>query len=492
MTGCAAPPRHEIPHRNREGRMRAPDASLIQRFVKIVGPAHALTPPADLTRYEQENRHVYKGRTPLVLRPGSTAQVAAILRLAQETGTAVVPQGGHTGHVAAGAPDESGTQIVVSLERMNAIRDIDLKGNTITVEAGVVLQAVQEAAARHDRLFPVALGSQGSCQIGGNISTNAGGNGVLAHGNMREQVLGLEVALPGGEIWNGLRRLKKDNTGYSLRDLFIGAEGTLGIVTAAVLKLQPAAKGHATALIGVSSPQAALSLFSIAMEHAGRSLTAFELMPRIGIEFVLRHAENSRDLMQEPHSWYVLAEISSSRSQEDAATLLASILADGFEGAIVEDAAVAASEAQRREIWKIREDLPPCQAPEGGSIKHDISVPVHLVPQFMERADAAVMAAMEDARIVAFGHMGDGNIHYNISQPAGGDTAAFLARREEINALVHAIVADMEGSVAAEHGVGRMKRDLIAATKSPVELALMRSIKKAIDPTGIMNPGKVL
>ena len=473
--------------------MPVPDTQLLERFAAIIGEANALTPDkTDLTHYTQENRNIYHGVTPLVLRPANAQEVSAIMRLADETGTAIVPQGGHTGHAAGGAPDESGTQVVVSLERMNRLREIDVQGNTITVEAGMVLQTVQEIAAENDRLFPVSLASQGSCQIGGNISSNAGGTGVIAHGNMREQVLGLEVVLPNGDVWEGLRKLRKDNTGYSLRNLFIGAEGTLGIVTAAVLKLSPKPKGREVAFATVTSPQHALDLLNLALGEAGSALTAFELIHRTPLEFALTHAPGSRDPFPEPHEWYVLAEISSGRSAEDARALAEAIFGQALEDEVAVDVVLAENLAQQAAFWKLREDMAVAQTKEGGSIKHDISVPVHLIPEFLEKAGAIIAAEMPDARIVAFGHMGDGNLHYNITQPKDGDGQTFLARRDEINDKVYALGLSLGGSISAEHGIGRLKRERMAAAKSPVEMAMMRTIKAALDPRGIMNPGKVV
>lgn len=465
---------------------------LLSRFAAIVGERHALTPQShDLTHYTHENRNLVIGRTPMVLRPASTAEVAAIVRLAAETGTALVPQGGHTGHAAGGAPDESGTQIVVDLRRMNAIRDFDVEGNTITAEAGVLLQSLHDAAEKHDRLFALTLSSQGSCTIGGNIATNAGGTQVLAYGNTREQVLGLEVVLPSGEVWDGLRRLKKDNTGYAMKQLFIGAEGTLGIVTAAVLKLHPMPKGRAAAWIAVPSPREALDLLNVAQAAAGPALTGFELIERTPLEFVLRHVPGSRDPLPSPARWQVLAEISSGRSEDDAQALMQEILEAGVERGLVEDAVVASTIAQRDALWKLRDSMGPAQGPEGLSIKHDISVPVHRLPDFMEKARAAIASVMPDAQPCVFGHMGDGNLHYNVSQPTG-EREAFEAKREAISAAVYALVLEAGGSISAEHGIGRLKRTQMHATKSPVELEMMRAVKRALDPKGIMNPGKVV
>lgn len=473
--------------------MNVPDADLLSRFAAIVGTANAVFPgDRDLSRYTEENRRIYRGRTPIVLRPGSTPEVARILGLASATRTAIVPQGGHTGHVAGAVPDESGSQIVVSLERMTRARDIDLAGNTMTVEAGMVLQRAQEVAAEHGRMFPLSLGSQGSCQIGGNISTNAGGTAVLAYGNMRDLVLGLEVVLPSGEVWDGLRKLRKDNTGYALKQLFIGAEGTLGIVTAAVLRLFAMPKGREVAWAGLASPAHALDLLNLAFDTAGPSLTAFELMGRTPLDFTLAAVADARDPFDRRHPWHVLAEFSSGRSEADARQLAETVFETALEKGIVSDAVLAGSLARARALWKLREDMPPAQAPQGASIKHDIAVPVHRVPEFLEKADAIIAAELPGARVCAFGHMGDGNIHYNISQPAGGDAAAFLARRLDVNDKVHALVVALDGSISAEHGIGRLKRDMLAAVKSPLELAMMRSLKAALDPKGIMNPGKVL
>ena len=473
--------------------MNAPDRQLLERFSAIVGSSNAIrAEDADLTHYTQENRHIFHGVTPLVLRPGSTEEVSAIMRLAFETGTAIVPQGGHTGHAGGGAPDDSNTQIVVTMERMNRLRAIDIAGNTMTVEAGMVLQQVQETAASHDRLFPLSLASQGSCQIGGNISTNAGGTGVIAYGNTRDLVLGLEAVLPSGDVWNGLRKLRKDNTGYSLKNLFIGAEGTLGIVTAAVLKLFPRPKGREVAFAAVVSPHQALGLLNLALGAAGSGLTAFELIHRRPMEFALEHAPGSRDPFGERHEWYVLAEISSGRSAGDARALAETIFGEALEADLALDAVLAESLAQQTAFWKLREDMAVAQTREGGSIKNDISVPVHLIPEFLDKAAVIVAQELPGARIVAFGHMGDGNLHYNISQPKDGDTAAFLARRTDINDAINALVISLDGSISAEHGIGRLKREVMAATKSSVEMAMMRAVKTALDPTGIMNPGKVV
>ena len=468
------------------------DPSLTARFAAITGTQNALTSPSDIAPHLIELRGLYQGESPLVLRPADTQQVSDIMRLANELGIAVVPQGGNTGLVGAQTPRAGKGEIVLSLGRMNKIRSLDAVGQTMVAEAGVVLAQAQLAASEQGLLFPLSLGSEGSCQIGGNLSSNAGGTAVLAYGNMRHLCLGLEVVLPDGEIWHGLRSLKKDNTGYDLRDLFIGAEGTLGVITAAVLKLFTAPRGHETLYAGVDNPETALKLFRLAQDYCGPSLTGFELMPRIGIEFTTRHIEGVRDPLSEPHPWYVLVDISSGQSQEAARDMLEGLFVAADEKGLVRDAAAAENEAQRQAFWKLRESMSWAQKPEGGSIKHDVSVPVALVPEFIARADKAVLQAMPGARIVAFGHMGDGNIHYNISQAVGEDTEAFLSRWHEMNKIVHAIVLDLNGSISAEHGIGQLKRDELAAIRTPVEMALMHRIKDAFDPKGIMNPGKVV
>jgi FAD/FMN-containing dehydrogenase len=464
--------------------------SRLNRFVKLVGEKNAIRDASDMAPYLREQRELYRGKAALVLKPANADEVAAILKLADKTRTPVVPQGGNTGLVGGQTPFDK-SAIVVSTARMNKIREVDANANTMTVESGVILQNAQESAAKHDRLFPLSLGAEGSCTIGGNLSTNAGGTQVLAYGNARDLVLGLEVVLAGGKILRGLRKLKKDNTGYDLRHLFMGAEGTLGIITAAVLKLFPAPRTIATAWIGVPSPEAALDLLNLALSRAGASLTSFEIMPRIALEFDLRHLPGARDPLAAPHAWYILAEIfgdDEARTRE----MMESLLADAAERNLVSDAAIAESGEQRNALWKLRTGMSEVQKPEGGSIKHDISVPVSSVPAFIKEASAKVEKMIPGARVVAFGHLGDGNLHYNVSQPLGADKAKFLAKWEAVNDTVHAIVAKYEGSISAEHGIGVLKRDLLPKAKDPVALGTMHAIKKALDPNGILNPGKVL
>ena len=468
------------------------DPALLDRFAAIVGERHALRDEADITPYLTEPRGRFGGVSPLVLRPGSVEEVSRIMQLATETRTPIVPQGGNTGLVGAQMPDHSGTQVVLSLSRLNKIREIDTQSNTVIAEAGVILEKLQEAADAAGRLFPLSLGSQGSCEIGGNLSSNAGGTGVLAYGNARELCLGLEVVLPTGEVFDDLRKLKKDNTGYDLKNLFVGAEGTLGVITAAVLKLFPKPKGREVAWVGLSSPEAALELFGRASGQAGSGLTAFELISDMVLGFGLRHIPDAQRPLESEWPWHVLMEISSGRSAEDARETIEEVLTAGFEAGVVGDAVIAASLAQAGAFWRLREGLSEAQRPEGGSIKHDISVPVASVPAFVEQAGKAVAAICAEARIACFGHMGDGNLHYNISQPAGGDTSAFLDLYPAMNKAVHDIVREMNGSISAEHGIGQMKREELIATTQPISIDLMRRVKKAFDPAGIMNPGKVI
>src|SRR6516165_8628106 len=461
---------------------------LIARFRNIVGDKYARTDATDIAPYVTEERDLFHGRSPLVLRPGSTAEVAAICQLASEHRIALVPQGGNTGLVGGQTPHNG--EVIVSMRRMDAIREIDTASNTMACEAGVILQVAQRRAAEVDRLFPLSLGAEGSCTIGGNLSTNAGGTTALAYGVAREMALGLEVVLADGRIMNLLSKLKKDNTGYDLRNLFIGAEGTLGIITAATLKLFPKPRAIETAYVGLKSPAQALKLLSLSQSEAAGTLTSFELLSEIAVDFSVRHGIGIRHPLVGLHRWYVLMELSSPR--EDARATLESILTRGMEQGIIEDAAIAANLSQRNAFWKLRDEMSAAQKPEGGSIKHDISVPVAAVPAFIAEANAAVVKLIPGARPVPFGHLGDGNIHYNVSQPIGAEPADFLARWHEVNALVFEIVLRMGGSISPEHGIGVLKRDELPEVKDKVAIELMRAIKSTLDPLGIMNPGKVL
>jgi FAD/FMN-containing dehydrogenase len=461
---------------------------LIARFRSIVGDKYAVTDTADIAPYVTEERGLFHGHSPLVLRPGSTAEVSAICKLANEHKIALVPQGGNTGLVGGQTPHNG--EVVVSTRRLDKIRDVDIASNTMTCESGVVLQIAQQKASEVDRLFPLSLGAEGSCTIGGNLSTNAGGTAALAYGVAREMALGLEVVLADGRILNSLSKLKKDNTGYNLHNLFIGAEGTLGIITAATLKLFPKPRALGTAFIGLRSPAQALKLLSISQKEAAGSLTSFELLADIAVDFSVRHGIDIRDPLSSKHPWYVLMELSSSR--EDVSATLESILEQGMADGIVDDAVIAASLSQRSGFWKLRDEMSAAQKPEGGSIKHDISVPVAAVPDFIAEANAAVVKLIPGSRPVAFGHLGDGNIHYNVSQPIGGNAADFLDHWHAINAVVFEIVLRMGGSISAEHGIGVLKRDELPDVKDKVAIELMRGIKAMLDPQGIMNPGKVL
>ncbi|MBC8129919.1 MAG: FAD-binding oxidoreductase [Rhizobiaceae bacterium] len=472
-------------------RILSPSDATLSRLAAVVGEANALRSPDLIAPFLVEPRDLFDGRTQLVLRPRSTDEVAAIMRIATETRTAIVPQGGNTGLVGGQSP-RSEAEVVVALSRLDRIRDVDPVGRTLVAEAGVVLKRAQEAADAAGLLFPLSLGSEGSCQIGGNLSSNAGGTAVLAYGNARELCLGLEAVLPSGEIVHGLRRLRKDNRGYDWKDLLIGSEGTLGIITAAVLKLFPKPAGREVAFVGLSSPEDALALLTLAQTKAGLQLTAFELMAEIAMVFTLRHTRGARDPLGGRHPWYVLVEISSQRSAEDARMTMEDILETALENGLIADAAIAQSLADAASFWAMREEMSWAQKPEGGSIKHDIAVPVARVPEFLHAAGRAVLAAVPGARLVAFGHLGDGNIHYNVSQPEGVDKAAFLARWSEVSAIVHGIVAELDGTFSAEHGIGQLKRDELALAKSGPEMDLMRALKQAFDPYHLLNPGKVV
>ncbi|MEL6372767.1 MAG: FAD-binding oxidoreductase [Pseudomonadota bacterium] len=471
---------------------QAPEPALIERFTRIVGEQHALTDPDAQLPYLREWRDQYIGKTPVVLRPGSAPEVAAILKLAHDTRTPVVPQSGNTGLVGGQIPHESGHEVVLSTQRLNKVRAVDPSRTSMVCEAGVTLEEAHAAARAHGRMFALSLPSKGSCRIGGNLATNAGGVNVLAYGNARQQVLGLEVALADGRLWDGLRALKKDNTGYDLKDLFIGSEGTLGIITAAVLKLLPQPAERATAVVALASPAQALDLFMRAQDQAGADLTAFELMARLCIELAVAHVPGCRDPLAVPYPWYTLIEISSLREDGRAQATLESVLGAALDDGVILDAAIAQSERQAMELWRPREGVSEAQKPAGGNIKHDVSVPIAQIPAFITAADAAVKRVCPDARPIALGHFGDGNVHYNVIQPPGMERAAFLARWDEIAYEVHGVVTRMGGSISAEHGIGRLKRRQLAQVKAPVELEMMRAIKRTFDPNGILNPGKLL
>lgn len=467
-------------------------ALALARMAEIVGDAHALADPEQQLPYLRELRGLYEGRATLVLRPGSTQEVAQIIAIANEARVGVVPQGGNTGLVGGQMPSPDGSEVVLSLSRLNRIRALDAAGGTLIVEAGVTLAETQAAAERAGRLFPLSLPSEGSCQIGGVLATNAGGTGVLAYGNARALTLGLEVVTATGEVWDGLRTLKKDNTGYDLRDLFVGSEGTLGIITAASLKLFPRPAERAVALAALPTLEDVATLFRLAETRAASSLTAFEFMSRFTLELVTRHIPGTRIPLREEAPWYVLIELSSAVEGGAAETAMQHLLGEASEKHIVSDAVLAGSLAQAQALWRLRESASEAQRPEGGSIKHDVSVPVALIPEFIAEAAAVVERVCPGARPVVFGHFGDGNVHYNVTQPPGVDKPTYLALWGEMSRAVHDVVAGFSGSISAEHGIGQMKRGELVRFKSPIELALMRQIKAALDPNGILNPGKVL
>ena len=442
--------------------------------------------------YLHEERGLYHGKAALVLRPASTAEVAQVVAACAAARIPIVPQGGNTGLCGGAAPHNDASEVILSLGRMNKVRAIDPVNFTMTVEAGCILADVQNVADEHGCLFPLSLAAEGSCQIGGNLATNAGGINVLRYGNARDLVLGLEVVLPDGRIWNGLRSLGKDNTGYALRHLFVGAEGTLGIITAAVLKLFPRPTETATALCALNNLEDATTLLNRARALSGDAVTAFELIPRIGLEMCVKHIAGVSDPFAAPHPWYVLTEFSSSRPDVSVRGSFDALLETAFEEGIIADAVVAESGERQKSLWRIRESLPEAQKYEGGSIKHDVSVPVSRVPEFIAEGSAAVAARFPGVRPVPFGHLGDGNIHFNISQPVGADTAGYLKHWEEMNRIVHDMVVGMNGSISAEHGIGMLKVREMQRYKDPVELDLMRRLKHAIDPDNLMNPGKVV
>ena len=467
----------------------APSPATLSRLVAVVGEKNAITDPDKQAPFLVEFRALWTGHSPVILRPGSTAEVSEILKIASETGTAIVPQGGNTGLVGGQIPHNG--EVVLSLQRLDKIREVDAVSNTITCEAGVTLMRAREAAAAVDRLYPQLLPSEGSCTIGGNLSTNAGGTAALAHGIARSHALGLEVVLADGRVMNNLNKLKKDNTGYDLRDLFIGAEGTLGVITAAVLRLVPRPKSVETAWAAIPSVQAAVDLLGLATERTAGGVTSFEIMSREGIDIVLRHAAGTRDPLATGSPYAVLIELSSQRT-EGLREAMEQILAEGLEKGLVLDATICESVEQAKAFWRIRELFGEMQGREGGSIKHDVSVPVANIPAFIEEANAAAKKLIPGSRPMPFGHVGDGNIHYNVTQPVGADKAQYLKRWDDMNDVVYKIVLKYGGSVSAEHGVGIVKRDYLPRIKDPVAYDLMKTLKRTLDPKGILNPGKVL
>jgi FAD/FMN-containing dehydrogenase len=462
------------------------------RLRAIVGAANVLDGETDMAPFLSDWRGRYHGRARAVVRPRDTAEVAAVVAACAQAGVAMVPQGGNTGLCGGATPLADGAAVVISLARLDRVRALDPDNDTLTVEAGCTLAAVQEAAQAAGRLFPLSLASEGSCLIGGNLSTNAGGVQVLRYGNTRDLVLGLEAVLPDGRVWDGLRALRKDNTGYDLKQLFIGAEGTLGIVTAAVLKLFPAIRTRATAWVAVADPRAAVRLLGLLRAACGDRVSAFEIVGRTALGLVLRHIPGARDPLAGAPAWTVLVELSDPAVDAPLEAQLEAVLGEAVAQGLASDAVVAASVAQARALWALREDISEAQRIEGVSIKHDVSVPVSRIPEFLERAGAALAARWPDIRVVAFGHIGDGNLHYNLSKAVADANATFIARTAEVNGIVHDLVCELGGSISAEHGLGQLKREEVLRYKPALEMELMRRVKQAFDPAGLMNPGKVL
>jgi FAD/FMN-containing dehydrogenase len=465
---------------------------ILDRIKAAVGPKGWSDDPAVLEPQLIDWRRRYRGRTPLLVRPASTTEVAEVVRLCAAARLPIVPQGGNTSLCGGSIPSEGGEEILLSLSRMNGVRSIDAANYTITVEAGCILAQVQEAASQADRLFPLSLAAEGTCQIGGNLSTNAGGIAVLRYGNARDLVLGLEVVLPDGQVWDGLRGLRKDNTGYDLKQLFLGAEGTLGIITAAVLKLFPKPIERVAAFVAVNDLTAAVDLLARCRAASGDAVTSFELLPRIGIDLGQKYIAGVVEPLAERRDYYVLIELTAALADSGLRATLEGTLQRALEDGLLADATVAESVEQARRLWFVREAIVELQKFAGASIKHDISLPVSRVSEFLPRAIAAVTQAQPGIRPVSFGHVGDGNIHFNLYQPEEMDGGAFLARQPEMNRIVHDIVAALGGSFSAEHGIGRLRRDDMQRYKPPLELELMRRIKQALDPDNIMNPGKVV
>ncbi|MCH9764476.1 MAG: FAD-binding oxidoreductase [Alphaproteobacteria bacterium] len=469
-----------------------PSSEVIARLVALVGEQHAFTNPSDQAPYLTEWRNRYHGKTPVVLRPGTTEEVSEILKIANQEHIGVVAQGGNTGLVGGQIPREAHADIVLSVQRLNRLRRLDKDDRHMIIEAGATLSAAHDYAHEANLQFPLRLASEGSASIGGSIATNAGGVHVLAHGSMRALTLGVEAVLANGDVWDGLRTLKKDNTGYNLKDLMAGSEGTLGIVTAAALKLVPLPAGVATAMIGAETLADIGEIFAALSAAAGSNLIAFEFMSARAFDFVVQHMPESRAPFAKSYPWTVLIDVASCQSEDVARETLEQCLADRSVSPRLRDSALAATQTQAQDLWRLRDGVSEAQKYEGGSIKHDISIPIGRIAKFIAAADAIVAKVCPGARPCPFGHFGDGNIHYNVSQPEGADTAQFLERWNEIQDAVHALVTEFDGSISAEHGIGIMKRDALKRAKSDVELNMMRAIKTALDPNGILNPGKLL
>jgi FAD/FMN-containing dehydrogenase len=471
---------------------RPPSAAALTELKSAVGDGGWLDSPTDLAPYLSDFRKLYRGAAPLVLLPRNPGEVARIMTICHREEIAVVPQGGNTGYCGGATPDESGSQIVVSLQRLNRVRQIDAANYSMIVEVGCTLAAAQAAAREAGRLFPLSLGSEGTAQIGGNLSTNAGGTAVLRYGMMRDLVLGLEVVLADGRMLSALKSLRKDNTGYDVKSLFIGAEGTLGIITAASLKLFPVPADTATALAGIDSPQHALELLGRLRGAAGDAVTSFELMPRIAVEMTVKHVPGVANPLEFGCGWYLLIELASPNPDQRLAGLLAAELEEASAAGTVHDALIATSLAQAQAMWKLRESVPEAQRRHGASIKHDVSVPLSAIPELIERGTVLAQDIAPEGEVVSYGHAGDGNLHFNMSQKPGTDAARFLARAHALEIAMFDLVESLGGSISAEHGIGRLKAEEFARRADPVELAVMRGLKQALDPKGILNPGKVL
>jgi FAD/FMN-containing dehydrogenase len=471
---------------------RAPDQKTLGELKAAVGKGYWLDSPDDVAPFLTDFRRLYRGATPLVLLPHTVEEVAQILRICHREEVAVVPHGGNTSYCGGATPDEAGSQIVLSMRRLNRVREMDAANCSMIVEAGCTLAEAQEAARGADRLFPLSLGSEGTAQIGGNLSTNAGGTAVLRYGMMRDLVLGLEVVLADGRILRGLKSLRKDNTGYDVKSLFVGAEGTLGVITAACLKLFPLPADTATALVGIDSPQHALDLLALLRSAAGDQLTSFELMPRLGVELTVRHVPGVADPLDQGALWYLLVELSSPNPRQNLMDLLAAALEDAAAGGTIKDATIATSIAQAQAMWKLRESVPEAQRRHGASLKHDVSVPVSAIPALIHEGSALVRRLAPEGDVISYGHAGDGNLHFNVSQKPGADIESFIARGPVLELAMFDLVESLGGSISAEHGIGRLKAAEFARRADPVELAVMHDLKQALDPKGILNPGKVL
>jgi FAD/FMN-containing dehydrogenase len=471
---------------------RPPESATLGELKAVVGDGAWLDAPVDLAPFISDFRHLYQGATPLVLLPRTVGEVARILAICNREEVALVPHGGNTGYCGGATPDESGTQVVLSMRRLNRIRQLDAANYSMIIEAGCTLAEAQAAASGQGRLFPLSLGSEGTAQIGGNLSTNAGGTAVLRYGMMRDLVLGLEVVLADGRVMSGLKSLRKDNTGYDVKSLFVGAEGTLGVITAASLKLFPQPADTATALAGIDSPQQALELLAHMRSAAGDQLTAFELMPRVAVELTVKYIAGVANPLAQGAAWYVLIELTSPNPKQNLMTVLTDELQAAAARATVKDALIATSLAQSQAMWKLRESVPEAQRHYGASLKHDVAVPVSSIPRLIAEGSKLVERLVPEGQVVSYGHVGDGNLHFNVSQRPDALRTAFLARARALESAMFDLVESLGGSISAEHGIGRLRAAELAARADPVEIALMRAVKRALDPKGILNPGKVL